>query len=200
MRDLHCDPSTFAGPIDQRVVQWLSRRRPLDADYLACMETSHGGVPLIGSIRVGATRYKIARFLTLLDEESELSEPFRPHFEQSTTDERAVNSISYLTDYEHATSRALFGLMPFATTQDGMCLDRAYVDLFCFDYRDRSTAPQVALWIADVANDACLEWDQLPAERQFDDDDNYLSVPWTRFVAPLARNFAEFVDKLEPVA
>lgn len=202
MRDLQCDPATLAGPVDRRVVERLNNRHPLDADYLACIENCHGGVPKVCSLQTAGIRCSIARFLTLVDDESELSEPFQPHFEDSGMDDRVVNSISYLRDYEHATSRALFGLIPFASTRDGKkwCLDRASVDLFCFDYRVRHVPPRIALWHADAANEARLEWELLPPEEQFDGDDNYLSVPWNRFVVPLADSFAAFLHKLEPAA
>ncbi|MDP6442386.1 MAG: hypothetical protein QGG36_28170 [Pirellulaceae bacterium] len=89
-------------------------------------------------------------------------------------------------DCEHATSRALFGeLAPFAATRVDMCLDRAYVDLFCFDYRNRRRSPAVILWLADRANEAYLEWEHQPLDED-DDDDELAGVRWDEFAIPVA--------------
>ncbi len=160
MRDLQCDPATLAGPIDPRVVGLL---RGLSPAFVAHMATHHGGRPKIGAFNVGDKLGVLEQFLTLVDHQSKLPPPFRPHFEDDSADERAIESIRYLTEYEHATSRALFGgLLPFATLQADMCLDRAYVDLLCFDRRRPRTEPPVVLWLAHAANSAYRWWEDLP--------------------------------------
>lgn len=177
----------------------LSERYPLDPDYLRCMETCHGGVPAVEPVEVGSKKYRVERFLTLLDEKSPLPSAFRPHFDDASMDERVAIGVPFLKDYEHSTSRALFGdLLPFAATRDKMCLDRAYVNLFCFDYRDRREKPAVILWLADNANNARIDWDDLPFNKKFDSDDRFMSVPWKKFVLPIANSFAEFVALLQP--
>jgi hypothetical protein len=199
IRDLKCDASTLAGPLDPRIVEKLQERFPLDPTFLAYMEKCHGGAPYIGAFDVNSTHYEVGLFLTLLDKDSPLPPPFRPHFDDTRMDERVVNSICYLKDYEHSTSRALFsGLLPFAALQAGMCLDRAYVDLLCFDYRVKRSKSPVVLWLADRANAACMEWEQLPFEEQFDDEENVRSVPWGAFVVPVASDFASFAEMLYP--
>jgi hypothetical protein len=90
------------------------------------------------------------------------------------------------------------GLLPFAATQKDMCLDRAYVDLVCLDYRQNRNKPAVALWIADRANNAYWEWDHLPFHEKFDDAENFKNVPWDDFVKPIAPDFATFVEMLLP--
>lgn len=197
-RDLQCDPATLAGPIDKRVVAEFTQQYPLDAAYLQQLSTCHGGVPKIATFKVGRNNPQIGQFLTLLDEKSKLPSPAQPHFENSEMDERVVNSVAYLLKYEHATSRALFGkLFPFASLGRDMCLDRAYVDLLCFDYRDGNRTPPVVLWVADRANLARMTWEDLPEEEAFDDDGNYLSVPWDDFLIPVANSFAEFLRSLK---
>lgn len=115
-------------------------------------------------------------------------------------DERVVNGICYLKDYEHSTSRALFSdLIPFAALQADMCLDRAYVDLLCFDYRKDRNKPSVVLWVADRANRAYMDWDELPMDEAFDEEENFRSVPWDDFLVPVAPSFAAFVEMLHPV-
>ena len=199
MIDLKCDPATCIGPIDKRVVQQLSQRYPLDPDYLQCLSNCHGGRPQIGTLPMANRTYRVAFFLTLVDENTRLPGPFRPHFDQQDMDERVVNSVIELMDCESNTSRSLFdNLVPFASTLADMCLDRGYVDLFCFDYREPRAKPAVVLWDANRAMDAYFEWDELPAEEKFDDDDNFLSVPWDTFLVPIADSFAAFVAMLRP--
>jgi hypothetical protein len=187
----------LVGPVDARVVAEFQKRYPMDSAFLACMSACHGGVPKIGAFEVDSQRYRIGMFLTLLDAKSDLPPPFRPHFEDSRMDERVVNSVSFLKDYEHATSRALFGdLLPFAALQAGMCLDRAYVDLVCLDYRNDRQQPRVALWIADRANRAYMRWDRLRMNEKFDEEGRTKAVPWDDFVKPVAPDFATFVGML----
>lgn len=198
MRDLECDVDTLAGPVDQRVVKALSKRYPLDAGFLKCMAMCHGGQPAVGSVTVGGRRFRVAEFLTLVDGNSKLAGDFRPHFEQVQTDERVVKSISSVMDCDGNTSRCLFsGLVPFAATQLGMCLDRGYVDLFCLDYRKPAGLPSVVVWDAGKALDAYFDWDSLPFERQFDEEDRCANVNWDSFLIPVAPSFSDFVDMLE---
>jgi hypothetical protein len=196
MRDLQCDPATLAGPIDPRVVGLL---RGLSPAFVAHMATHHGGRPKIGTFKVGGKIGVLEQFLTLVDHKSELPPPSRPHFDDDSDDERAIDSIRYLTDGEHATSRALFGgLLPFATLRAGMCLDRAYVDLLCFDRRTQRTEPPVVLWLAHEANSAAVLWEDLSLSEQFDADERIIGVPWDDYVVPLAATYAEFVEMLRP--
>ncbi len=199
MRDLQCEPNTFVGPVDPNVVEKIEERYPVDPDYLECLQTCHGAETKIGLVKVGAKHYRVARFLTLFDRKSDLPPPFRPHFD-SELDERVMESVRFLMDFEHQTSRALFtDLVPFASTRNGMCLDRAEVDLFCFDYRGKSAKTPVVLWDAYEAKHAYITWDRLPLDESFDTDGNFLAVPWDDFVIPVAPSFAGFLEMLQPV-
>jgi len=163
------------------------------------MALCHGGRPQIGTFNAGTKRGQIGLFLTLLDDKSQLPPPTRPHFDDSQWDERVVNSIWYLTECEHATSRALFsGLLPFAAIQADMCLDRAYVDLVCFDRRTSCEQPPIVLWEADRANDAYIKWENLPEEKAFDDAGNIQGVPWDDFIVPVAQCYTAFIEGLKP--
>lgn len=192
MQDLRCRPSKRVGPPDPRVVAQISERYPLDPDYLACMQTCHGCTPGIKTIQIGAHWCDVAMFLTLVDEKSTLPGRFRPHFEDEQVDERVVNSVTYLMWGEHSTSRALFtGLVPFAAVQANMCLDRAYVDLFCFDYRETGKRPTVVLWVSHDALGASMEWEHLRGEAS-----EAWTPPWERFLVPIAESFSAFTDLL----
>ncbi len=115
-------------------------------------------------------------------------------------DERVINCISYVKDYEHMTSRALFGdLLPFAACQSDMLLDRAYVDLFCLDYRQGRRPRPVVLWEADRALRALMKREDLPREDCFDEAGKVKSVPWDEFIKPVAPAFGAFVELLQPV-
>lgn len=198
MRDLQCEPNTLAGPMDQRVVAKL---KGLDPAFVAHMESCHGGTPRIGAFNAGSRRGQIGLFLTLLDNKSKLLPPPRPHFEDSSWDERVINSIWYLVQGEHATSRALFqGLLPFAALQAGMCLDRAYVDLLCFDNRNNRSPPPVVLWDANSALHAFMSWEALALEERFDEAGNMRCVPWDDFIVPVAPDYTAFVEMLRPIA
>jgi hypothetical protein len=197
MRNLKCDPSTLAGPIDQRVVAKLTG---LDPAFVAHMESCHGGIPQIGAFDVGSKRGQIGLFLTLLDDESKLLPPARPHFDHSE-DERVINSIWFLVSCDHATSRALFqGLLPFAALEADMCLDRAYVDLLCFDNRKHCNPPPVVLWDANSALHASLAREDLPFSELFDEAGNMRSVPWDDFLVPVAPDYTAFVEMLQPIS
>ena len=166
------------------------------------MARHHGGIPKICAFGTATSRRYIGQFLTLLDEESNLTPPQRPHFDHSDMDERVVNGIWYLMTDDHSTSRALFrDLVPFAALDIGMCLDRAYVDLLCLDYRNNHREPAVIRWDSGKANGAFMEWEDLPFADKFDKagNGNYLSVSWNDFVIPVADNFAAFVEMLQPV-
>lgn len=197
MFNFKCDPATCSGPIDGRVVEYLSKRYSLDQDYLDCVKTCHGGEPTVGTVSIESRKYRLAKFLTLVDLKSDLPSPFKPHFDISTEDERAIDSIVYLMDYEHNTSRCLFtNIVPFATTRTGECFDRAYVDMFCFDYRDRRIKPPVVLWDACKAMDVYFYWNDLSIENKYDNDDNFINIDWDSFLVPVANSFAEFLDLL----
>ena len=198
VRDLQCGETVVPDAIDSRVGENLRQRYSftLDDDFLAQMASCHGGRPRISKFEAANEQWPVGQFLTVLDFKSDLIPPFRPHFNLQDVDERAVESIDYLVDGEHSTSRALFeGLMPFAATNFEMCLDRAYINLLCLDHRADSKQPTVVMWLADEANDAYMDWEDAC---DFDDeDDGMSSILWDTFLMPVAASFSEFIQSLE---
>ena len=198
IRDLNCKSNVTIGEIDLRVVRSLRKRYPLSDAFISQMAGCQGLVPQIANFKVNSESQSLARFLTLLDEKSEIPGPFRPHFEHCEMDERVVIGIPYLLDYEHQTSRTLFdGLVPFGATQDDMCLDRGYVDLVCLDFRKTEIEPPVVLWNGHNALLELMRWEKLEIEQQFDENENYYNVRWESFLTPLAVGFEQFINLLE---
>lgn len=200
IRDLQCGQTVVPDAIDMRVVDNLRNRYgfTLNDDFLSQMSSCHGGRPQIATFEVNGEQWPIGQFLTLLDNHSDLVPPSRPHFDHSDIDERAIDSINYLVDGEHSTSRALFeGLMPFAATAVEMCLDRAYVNLLCLDHRVAKAEPSVVMWLADEANEAYMDWDEEYDPFEDDDENAYRNVPWDTFLSPVSPSFRDFVQSLQ---
>ncbi len=121
IRDLQCKAHTLAGPIDNRVIEYIRESYPLDDYFLEQFATCHGGVPTIDTFMVGDKTASIGRFLTLIDNKSILKGPIRPHFEAGDVDERIMMGIPYLLYGEHPTAYGLFEhLVPFAALEDEM--------------------------------------------------------------------------------
>ena len=198
VRDLKCDPSTLLGPPDDRVIAKLQARFALDSAFVEQMSICHGAEPEISQFHAESATRNIGLFLTLYDYHSKLEPPFRPHFDHLNLDERVVDGICYIMDEDHGTSRTLFtNLLPFAALETDMCLDRAYVDLLCLDYRNTEQLPPVVLWVAERAQRAYWAWDDLPIDEQFDENHNFCNVPWDSFLVPISDSFANFISDLQ---
>src|SRR5262245_52101892 len=109
--DLGYDPSSLCGPADLRVARFLEEHRgkKLDAAYLRHVQQFHGGVP--GKQYFDAedgNTYRVGRFLTLVDDESELEPPLRPSWEFPPRDIRIDWSVLTLIDQEGLSCRHLF--------------------------------------------------------------------------------------------
>ncbi len=195
MRDLDCDSSIFAGPVDKRVIAEISQRFPLPADFVQHMTAMHGGQPNINSVNLRGETFYVAEFLTFLDSKSELAGELRPHFEYTDTDERVVKSVTSVMQYDR--NFFLDEFVPFAATQTEMCLDRGDVSFFCLDYRASRDIPSVVLWDAHAATDEYFNWDSLPFDQRFGPDDEYINVDRDSFVYPVADSYSEFVNMLK---
>lgn len=202
------EEDSLAGPVDPKALSDIEFRHTLDPSYRELIHTFHGGIPVQQYIKGKGRRYRLGRFLTILDRSSQLPGPFQPHFEQSKIDCRIVRSILFAIDGECATSRALFygrRLLPFAAFYAGdghpdeMCLDRAYVSFLCFDYGTGALRPPVVVWHAHDANDAYMEWDFDDCPFEESDPDAPL-IDYNKFTERIADNFDEFVKlmQLEP--
>ena len=123
--DLAYDPSSLCGPVDLRVARSLEKYRgnKLDSSYVRHVQKWHGGIPgkQYFDAEDGKT-YRVGRFLTLVDDESELAPPPRPSWKFRERDIRIDWSILTLIDEEGPSCRNLFGgeeLLPFAALYRG---------------------------------------------------------------------------------
>jgi len=160
--DLNYDPTTFAGPVDPRVIEFLEtyRGHKFDVSYLDHARKYHGGIP--GKQYFDAAdgkTYRVGRFLTLIDDKSHLRPPFRPSWEFPDRDIRIDWSVLTLIDEEGPACRNLFGgekLLPFAAlyrgghhpdsmgSQEADCVP----DLVCFFYESGAASSKIVVWLA----------------------------------------------------
>jgi hypothetical protein len=200
MVDLGYDPSSLCGPADRRVAEFIQnyRKRRLDPAYPEHAGRYHGGIP--GKQYFDAAdgnTYRVGRFLTLVDEDSELEPPRRPSWSNPGRDIRIDWSMLALIDEEGATARHLFygeELLPFAALYcgphhpDEMGLDDGNVDLLAFFYEAERS--QVVVWLAD---EAAVEFRRWEAELRQDEED---PVRYADFTVPVAPDFASFLRLL----
>lgn len=199
------EEESLAGPVDPQALKYLESRHVLDESYRQLIHSFHGGIPGRQYIKGKGHRYRVGRFLTILDRHSQLPGPFQPHFDQSEIDCRVARSISFVIDAESMTSRALFygqRLLPFAALYagdhhpDDMCLDRVYVSFLCFDYGTGSARPVIVVWHAQKAADAYDEWeeDDYPTEEA---EPDIPAIDYNKFTERIADNFDEFLEMLQ---
>jgi hypothetical protein len=172
MVDLNYDASSLCGPVDLRVARFLEgyRGHELDASYLRHVQNWHGGIP--GKQYFDAAdgkTYRVGRYLTLLDEESELQPPHRPSWEFPNRDVRIDWSVLTLIDEEGPSCRNLFGgerLLPFAALfwgsqhPDAMRLTDGNVNLVGFFYESTQRRPRVVVWLAHEAQQEYCRWER----------------------------------------
>jgi hypothetical protein len=196
MVDLEYDPSSFCGAVDMRVAKFLEEYRghKLDSSYLRHVQKYHGGVPGKGYFDAedGKT-YRVGRFLTLFDEDSELEPPSRPSWEFPERDIRIDWSVLTLIDQEGPSCRQLFDkLLPFAALYRGklhpdkMSLTRADCDLACFHYKSKKGRPRVAVWLSTESANEYLRWEAAGCDE----------VRYDEFVVPVATDFDAFLEML----
>lgn len=159
--DLIYDPASLCGPVDMRVAGFLEEYRghKLDSAYLRHMQKFHGGIPGKQYFEAEDRKtYRVGRFLTLVDEKSELAPPHRPSWEFREQDSRIGWSILTLIDQEGPSCRNLFRgeqLLPFAALYwgphhpDGMSLTDGNLNLLGFLYESKQ--PRVVVWLAQEA-------------------------------------------------
>jgi hypothetical protein len=198
--ELGYDPSSLCGPADMRVAEFVQdyRKHRLDPAYLEHARRFHGGIP--GKQYFDAAdgkTYRVGRFLTLVDEESELAPPARPSWSNPGRDIRVDWSMLTLIDEEGATARHLFygeELLPFAALYRGphhpdqMGLDDGNVDLLAFFYEGGRS--RVVVWLADEAAAEFRRWE---AELRRDEGAH---VRYADFTVPVAPDFESFTRLL----
>lgn len=200
MVDLDYDPQSLCGPVDERVVEFIQsyRKHRFDSAYLEHVRRYHGGVPGKRYFEAAdGETYQVGRFLTLVDEESELSPPARPSWTNPGRDIRIDWSVLTLVDEEGATARHLFygeKVLPFAALYcgphhpDKMGLDDGNVDLVAFFFGVERSA--VVVWRSDKAAVEFRRW-----EEELRHDEN-AAVQFSDFIVPIAPDFARFLRLL----
>lgn len=179
--DLAYKPASLCGPVDLRVAHELEEYRghKLDPAYLRHVQKYHGGIP--GKSYFDAEdghTYRVGRFLTLVDQKSELEPPPRPSWEFPERDSRIDWSMLTLIDQEGPSCRNLFGgekLLPFAALYwgrqhpDGMSLTEGNVDLLGFLYESEQQRPRIVVWLADNAQEEFFRWEAEDDEVRYSD-------------------------------
>jgi hypothetical protein len=200
MEDLGYDPASLCGPVDERVAEFIQsyRKRRLDPAYLAHARRFHGGIPGRSYFTAAdGETYRVGRFLTLVDDESELPPPARPSWSNPGRDSRIDWSMLTLIDEEGATARHLFygeELLPFAALYcgphhpDGMGLDDGNVDLMAFFFEGERSS--VVVWRSDRAADEYWRWEE---DLEQDED---APVRFADFTVPVAPDFESFLRLL----
>lgn len=202
MEDLNYDLSSLCGPIDERVVEFVQtyRKHRFEPAYLEHVRRYHGGVP--GKQYFTASdgnTYRVGRFMTFLDEESELTPPIRPSWQQPGRDIRINWSMLTQIDEEGPTARHLFygeELLPFAALYcgqhhpDEMGLDDGNVDFVAFHFEKEQSS--VVVWLADEAGTEFRRWEAALLKKE-DQDEPIRFADFTVMVAP---NFTSFLALL----
>ncbi len=199
MVDLGYDPSSLCGPVDERVAAFIQsyRKHRLDPAYLDHARRYHGGIPGKQYFAADGETYRVGRFLTLVDEESELGPPPRPSWANPGRDARIDWSMLALIDEEGATARHLFygeQLLPFAALYRGphhpdeIDLSDGHVDLLAFF--NEGDRPRVVVWLADRAAAEFRRWE---AELRRDEG---APVRFADFTVPVAPDFESFLRLL----
>jgi hypothetical protein len=188
-----------------RVVRFLeqSRGNQFDLSYLRHIRKWHGGVPGKQYFEAeGGKTYRLGRFLTLVDKESELEPPFRPSWEFPKRDIRIDWSALTLIDQEGPSCRHLFSgeeLLPFAALYwgphhpDGMSLTDGNVNLLGFLYERKQQRPRVVIWLAHEAQQECWRWEAALKASKWDEEER---VRYEDFTVPVAPNFDIFLTLL----
>ena len=199
MIDLNYDPASICGPTDFRVARFLEEYRgnKLDPSYIRHLERFHGGIP--GKQHFDAVTgetFRVGRFLTMVDEKSELEPPLRPSWEFPPRDARIDWSVLTLIDQEGPSCRNLFGgdqLLPFAALYfgpnhpDGMSLTNGNTNLVCFFYESKLVRPRVVVWLAHQAQMEYFRWDEAIVENEDEE------VRYNDFTLPVAADFDSFL-------
>jgi hypothetical protein len=206
MVDLGYDPTSLCGPVDERVAEFIQsyRKRRLDPAYLVHVRRFHGGIPgrQYFDAADGKT-YRVGRFLTLVDEETELEPPPRRSWSNPGRDIRVDWGMLTLIDEEGATARHLFyghELLPFAALYwgphhpDGMDLSDGNVDLLAFFYEGARSS--VVVWRADAAAAEFRRWEAELLRNEKLRRGEKVAVRFADFTVAIAPDFETFLRLL----
>ena len=202
MLDLEYAPTSFAGPVDWRVVRFIEsyRQHKFDPSYLDHIDRFHGGIP--GKqyfTAVNGATFRVGRFFTLVDKGTDLQPPIRQSWEFRDRDIRIDWSVLTLIDQEGPKCRELFGgevLWPFAALywgphhpdDMGYYCECGIVDLLCFLYESAEQRPRVVVCLARKALDEVFREDELR--------NRFGAVRYADFTVAVAPNFDAFLEML----
>ena len=197
--------SSFAGPIDDKIIRWIEKnKKPIDKSYLTFIEKNHGVIPMNGEFTSEkGDLYKIGRFLTLVDETSELTSPtIQSKFKDR--DARIDWSIYTLIGEESATYRGFIDgerLLPFAALYygahhpDEMDLSRANIDLLCFFYSFKQEVPTIVVWNGQKALEESFRVEELLEFEDLTEEEYYCAINYSSFVEPVSESFEAFIKQ-----
>lgn len=208
---IECHPESLTDPPDDRMIKHLKGywyNIAFDEAFLRMLPRFHGGVPLnpYFDSKLGNT-FRIAFFLNIVDEHSNLSPPFReskdPYDDRdSRVSDRGIEHIigcdtnGFFSGERLVPFAALY--TPHRTSGELMHPDddKQFLSLTCLDYVscnaicfDRSTTPQSV-----VTYDA--ERSGPEQTRYWDGDTEAGGVRYDEFIEPVADSFLEFTKLL----
>ncbi|MDY8135399.1 hypothetical protein [Aquimarina sp. 2201CG5-10] len=205
-RNIKTIPESYVGEIDFRVLSWIEEHKnKLDKSFLFFIKKHHGTIPINGEFKSKKGQiYKIGRFLTLVDETSQLASPIiQSKF--NNRDARIDWSIYTLIDEESTTLRSFIDgkrLIPFASLYqgtnhpDGMDLSRANIDLLCFFYSDDEKRPKIVVWNGQKAIQESLRSEEVLENEDLTEEEYYQRINYSSFTELVDINFDDFLDKL----
>jgi hypothetical protein len=190
-----------------RVVHFIEkyRKHTFDPAYIRHIQQWHGGIPgkQFFDAANGKT-YRLGRFLTLVDEESELEPPSRRSWEHPERDIRIDWSVLTLIDEERPACRILHGgerLLPFANLYfgdhhpDEMGLGEGGIDMLAFDF-EAEGRPKVVLFQAGPAQKDFNRWERALAASEYKVNE----ARYEDFTVAVADDFDAFLPMLRSTA
>ncbi|WP_459212242.1 hypothetical protein [Aquimarina rhabdastrellae] len=200
-------PETYAGEIDTRVLDWIEKHKnELDTSFLSFIKKYHGTIPIALEFKSEKGNvYKIGRFLTIVDEKSQLPLPIiQSKF--NDRDARIDSSIYTLIDEDSITLRSFIDgerLIPFASLYygshhpDEMELSKANVDLLCFFYIPGESRPQIVVWSGQKAMKESFRMEEVLEENEdITDEEYYKTIRYECFIELVSQNFDDFLKKI----
>jgi len=205
-RNIKIVPESYAGEVDFRVLSWIEEHKnKLDESFLIFIEKHHGAIPINGifkSKKGGA--YKIGRFLTLVDNTSQIISPtIQSKF--NNRDARIDWSIYTLIDEESTVNRSFINgerLIPFASLYlgtnhpDEMDLSDGNTDLLCFFYSYNEKRPKIVVWNGQKALQESLRIEEILENEDLTEEEYYQCINYASFTDLVAENFDNFLNKL----
>ena len=208
---IECLPERLT-PFDQRVLDRLQSNPHFDfqypSDYGSVVAELAGRRPKKQYFTVNGETRRVAWFVSFLDDDSVLPEPFEPACMYTQFDARVEDrSLPAITDSECDTFFGCTRLIPFAAIystddQDPITLRHYWSDLpmddsLCFD---RTSNPWSVVYCNGEAQTSEFSRIEEEYEEQFSESICEEILPrYDLFVIPVARSFSDFCQMLREV-